>query len=426
MTYMSVCMCVYTQIHTHVQIQMCEGVGNDLHVCVHTHTYTHIYKHMYIHKCVQVWAMTYMSCAHIYRMVVDYGGWTIDFTTPQLLVTQKMMNIAFALYDSARDPAKLTAEQRQRKLDKPPTASEFYGYVFCLHTLLAGPATDYNDYLTWIDGSKLGGAKCNTVFAILKKISGAVMCAIAFVVILPNCPVDNHGVSEWLSSNPHWYVLGYNQVSLFLVRHRYYFAWILGDAGCNAAGFGFNGLDAKGAQKWDSVLNLDYVSVEMPLNFRSAMTGWNKATSNWLRRCVYERVPKGIATASSFFMSAIWHGFYPGYYLTFMSCALWNEVARLLRRHVRPLVIPNEAAEKSVTAYVYHACSLCLTVTSLNYLATPFLLLSADKSLQYWRHWGFAPHGIALGLYILLPIIFAPRKAPKGEKLTEAQAKKAQ
>jgi len=33
-----------------------------------------------------------------------------------------------------------------------------------------------------------------------------------------------------------------------------------------------------------------------------------------------------IATPSSFFMSAIWHGFYPGYYLTFMSCALWNEV----------------------------------------------------------------------------------------------------
>ena len=27
---------------------------------------------------------SYMSCAHIYRMVVDYGGWTIDFTTPQV------------------------------------------------------------------------------------------------------------------------------------------------------------------------------------------------------------------------------------------------------------------------------------------------------------------------------------------------------
>jgi len=40
-------------------------------------------------------------------------------------------------------------------------------------------------------------------------------------------------------------------------------------------GFGFNGLDAKGNQKWDLVLNLDYLAVEVPWNFRSAMTGLN-------------------------------------------------------------------------------------------------------------------------------------------------------
>lgn len=352
-------------------------------------------------------------------MVVDYGGWTIDFTTPQLLVTQKMMNIAFALYDSSRDPATLTDEQKQRKLDKPPTVSEFYGYVFCLHTLLAGPATDYNDYLTWIDGTKLSGKKANVVFPVVKKILGAVLCAICFVVLLPNLPVEKHGVKDWLYSHPHYFVLGYNVLSLYLVRHRYYFAWTLGDAGCNAAGFGYSGLDGKGNQVWDSVLNLDYIAVEVPLNFRSAMTGWNKATSNWLRRCVYERVPKSIATPSAFFMSAIWHGYYPGYYLTFMSCGLWNEVARLLRRHIRPLIIPTKEAEKSVTAYVYHACSLSLTVTSLNYLATPFLLLSAEKSIQYWMYWGFVPHIISLALYVLLPIVFAVKKPPK----VEAKAK---
>ena len=44
---------------------------------------------------------------------------------------------------SSRKPAELTQEQSQRKLDKAPTLCEFYGYVFCLHTLLAGPATDY-------------------------------------------------------------------------------------------------------------------------------------------------------------------------------------------------------------------------------------------------------------------------------------------
>ena len=39
-------------------------------------------------------------------------------------------------------------------------------------------------------------------------------------------------------------MLLYNQLSLYLVRHRYYFAWVLGDAACNAGGFGFNGEDS--------------------------------------------------------------------------------------------------------------------------------------------------------------------------------------
>ena len=129
------------------------------------------------------------------------------------------------------------------------------------------------------------------------------------------------------------------------------------------------------------------------------------------------------------------------------------QVARLLRRHIRPLVIPSKDAEQSVSAYVYHFCSLLLTMVSLNYLATPFLLLSgmqtflsglqgrvlcdtlvgsaccartillsmdgdvrvfwgaAGPSLQYWRHWGFLPHGMAFALYIATPVLFPLRQA---------------
>lgn len=65
--------------------------------------------------------------------------------------------------------------------------------------------------------------------------------------------------------------------------------------------------------------------------------------------------------------------FFPaGYYLTFISSALWNEAARVMRRHIRPYVIPDTKAEKSVKAYVYHVASTILTISSLNYLGTPF------------------------------------------------------
>ena len=71
------------------------------------------------------------------------ASWDIDFTTPQLLLTQKMMNIAFALHDSSRQPSQLSKEQQARMIRKPLGFLEYFGYIFCMHTLLAGPSADY-------------------------------------------------------------------------------------------------------------------------------------------------------------------------------------------------------------------------------------------------------------------------------------------
>ena len=43
---------------------------------------------------------------------------------------------------------------------------------------------------------------------------------------------------------------------------------------------------------------------------------------------VYERVPKNYGTVLTFALSALWHGFYPGYYMTFASGALIVMAAR--------------------------------------------------------------------------------------------------
>lgn len=51
-------------------------------------------------------------------------------------------------------------------------------------------------------------------------------------------------------------------------------------------------------------------------------------TNSWLRSVVYERVPKKYGTVLTFALSALWHGFYPGYYLTFGTGALIVMAAR--------------------------------------------------------------------------------------------------
>ncbi len=46
-----------------------------------------------------VWAMGCMSAAHLYRMMTDYGGWSLDFTGPLMLIVQKVTLVAYALHD---------------------------------------------------------------------------------------------------------------------------------------------------------------------------------------------------------------------------------------------------------------------------------------------------------------------------------------
>lgn len=45
---------------------------------------------------------------------------------------------------------------------------------------------------------------------------------------------------------------------------------------------------------------------------------------------VYERVPKKYGTILTFTLSAVWHGFYPGYYLTFATGAVFVTSARIV------------------------------------------------------------------------------------------------
>lgn len=70
----------------------------------------------------------------------------------------------------------------------------------------------------------------------------------------------------------------------------------------------------------------------MATNLRDAISNWNMGTNRWLRLVVYERVPKKYGTLLTFSLSALWHGFYPGYYVTFASGALIVTAARTVRK----------------------------------------------------------------------------------------------
>lgn len=53
--------------------------------------------------------------------------------------------------------------------------------------------------------------------------------------------------------------------STTIARTKYYHAWLLSDAICNASGLGFNGYDKDHQPKWDLISNVDIIKFEVRL-----------------------------------------------------------------------------------------------------------------------------------------------------------------
>ena len=121
----------------------------------------------------------------------------------------------------------------------------------------------------------------------------------------------------------------------FVTRMKYYGVWYLTEGACILSGMGYNGVDpATGRVLWNRLQNVNPWGIESAQNSRAYLENWNMNTNRWLRNYVYLRVtPKGKkpgfrASLATFATSAFWHGFYPGYYLSFVLGAFLQTIAK--------------------------------------------------------------------------------------------------
>eukprot|EP01015_Nassula_variabilis_P012232 TRINITY_DN1993_c0_g3_i1.p1 TRINITY_DN1993_c0_g3~~TRINITY_DN1993_c0_g3_i1.p1 ORF type:complete len:253 (-),score=62.77 TRINITY_DN1993_c0_g3_i1:25-783(-) len=114
----------------------------------------------------------------------------------------------------------------------------------------------------------------------------------------------------------------------FALRSRYYTAWNFAQAGATLAGVTYNGEEPKTKEhKWDRALTVD-ATCELDVTIRELAEKWNTSFQRWLRNYSYMRIAnetedknnrsrQHIAQYITFFLSAIWHGLYPCYFLAF-------------------------------------------------------------------------------------------------------------
>jgi lysophospholipid acyltransferase len=130
-----------------------------------------------------------------------------------------------------------------------------------------------------------------------------------------------------------WYL----QLIGFSAHLKYYGIWKMSEGACVLSGLAFNGYFPDGSLRWDRVTNISPLALETAQNSKEFLEAWNQNTNKWLRNYVYLRVtPRGKkpgfrSAMATFITSAVWHGFYPGYYLTFVTAGLVQTCGKCTR-----------------------------------------------------------------------------------------------
>ncbi|KAJ2827023.1 Lysophospholipid acyltransferase, partial [Coemansia sp. 'formosensis'] len=309
-------------------------------------------------KAVFLVAMLHMSYSQLRRQwgeqASDAQQISFDYTGAQMIFVIKVTSLAFCLHDGRAD-VPLSAYQTKNAIaaDKAPSLLEYLGYVFFFPGFAVGPSFEMVTYRRMIAFDSMAHRRPLNTRAYSTLLIGLFWMAV-YVAYNPAFTFLHLATAEFQYKGMVAKAL-YLCTTGVVARAAYYTAWKMSEGACVLAGLGVDGLDDTGSVRWMDISNVHIRSVELGTSIRELIDGWNIGTNTWLRHHVYLRIigaqPAKHAQASSstaatvmtFLVSAWWHGFYPGYYLTFVIAALVSSAARTLRRNLNPLVAQSKS-----------------------------------------------------------------------------------
>ncbi|EON69618.1 hypothetical protein W97_08878 [Coniosporium apollinis CBS 100218] len=352
-----------------------------------------------------VFLMGHMSLNHLKRQYANAPG-EIDITGAQMVLIMKLTAFCWNVHDGRLPEKDLSDYQKERAIRRLPDVIDYAGYVLFFPSLFAGPAFDYADYHRWITTTMFElppGTDPSKAPPTRKKRriprSGTPATWKAFYGLL--------WIFAFLKFSGWYYpdlLLGdtYMQYGFlrrvwllhmlgFTTRMKYYGVWALTEGACILSGIGYKGIDPKtGRAAWNRLQNVRPLAIETAQNTHAYLGNWNINTNNWLRNYVYLRVtPKGKkpgfrATLATFTTSAFWHGFYPGYYLSFVLASFLQTIAKNARRLLRPFFLTEDGQKPLPSKRYYDIFTYLVTQLAFSYTVAPFVLLTLPSSLLVW------------------------------------------
>ena len=358
-----------------------------------------------------VYCYVFVCTYHIYRMVVNYGQYTLDLSFPLMIMMQRVTYVAFSYHDGGKREKDLNDDQRINKIVQKPSIVEYLSYVFSFYSVLTGPSATYMEHNNMITGqnfqlidstgSRRGEIPFNSSYNTVVVLRKAGVGAVCLVISLMGSSLDKV-VLDPSFSLPQRIV--YVAVFCFTLRCKYYFVWMTIESVSNLAGLGYNGHDeVYNTPKWDLVSNIAIYDYEFGSYYERILL-FNRLTALWLKRIAFQRFDNVWVTYA---MSALWHGFYPGYYLFYVVILSGLEASKRINRNIGPYL-----ESSAMLQTVYSVISFLARTIIFDFCQLSFFFLVHDKVFIAWKYYHFFPFLLS----VIIIFVFPKRKKQKKEE----------
>ena len=326
---------------------------NSLHSvisCIFTYFFIYFYGRKVSPVYILLGAFLHLSILNIHRMIFDFGRWAIDdISTIYMVFVAKYSSFAFSYYDGGIPISDIRSKHLQKqRIEEMPSLIEYASYIFFYPTTIIGPFIEFKDYINFIEYKDCYSNLTNNLGFVLyqgcEKLFLGIFFTIFFAVFGDKYPMSLVGKAEFREKYPSfWQRILYMYLCGPVGRAKYYVAWLLTYSSLIFSGMAYGEeKDEKTGEIKKHVDKGSYGSIiynEVGMDPNLKMTYWNNSIHIWLKYNVFVRVlgskgkyknNKVIAAFCTYALSAIWHGFYASYYISFIIFYLFEQCAHFL------------------------------------------------------------------------------------------------
>ncbi|KAI9248928.1 MBOAT, membrane-bound O-acyltransferase family-domain-containing protein [Sporodiniella umbellata] len=332
--------------------------------------------------------------------VMETEEYDITWTMTQCILCLRMMGFGFDFYDgqfpSAPGKNLPLSFQEDTPLKELPSLPYLFAYGLYPSAFLVGPQFSYSLYHKWLGYPPITDNE-ETKRSQEAHIVRSVLLGVIYLAVQQL--IGTQYSTSYLLTDEYLAFPFYKRVFFFCLAGKFVFnkyigIYLLNEGATASFGISYSGFDSEGSAKFNGLANVLPYEFETAQTLTEVIATFNINTNLWSKYYVFKRLRfLGSKMASQFgtlAFLAIWHGFHPVYFSTFILEFLFTTCEAIFQKRLVPKVLQTKISPTLWSILTWLACQ-----TTVAYGIVGLELLTFDRAWRAYKGVGFLGHWIA-------------------------------